>query len=241
MKNSILLVICLFAVITLRADYLEYRVRVWGITNSVIKVKHEKSDTLGVFDVHVQTLSAVSIFSNVDNYYYSTYTNGFNTNYLRKKIQQSNYTENREVFIRDNIAYMIDYTKDTEGEYPVFEDTCDLFCGLFRMSKDAEKEGSFHIFSNRHLWKVNYKPAGIETIKTELGKVEAYRLEIYFTQLTEGDFKCTDIFTNNVMKENQLLELWISTDEDRIPLRALLHKNKFRVYWDIVEYRNQDD
>jgi hypothetical protein len=144
----------------------------------------------------------------------------------------------REVYLYpdENIALFKDYLKDSEEEFSIFEDTCDLFCGLFRMTMDAEVGGTFHIFSNKHLWKVNYQPVGLEMIKTELGTFNAYRISVYFSQITEGDFKCTDIFTNNILKENQLLELWISADNDRIPLQAVLHRKNFKVYWDILQY-----
>ncbi|MBN2829906.1 MAG: DUF3108 domain-containing protein [Candidatus Cloacimonetes bacterium] len=242
MKNKFILLVCLLFVSTLFGDYLEYRIRVMGITNSLIKVHHIKSDDGGLFDVHVETLAAVSIFSNVNNYYYSTYTNGFTTNFYRKNIEQSNYSEQREVTLNyeTGIAHMKDILKNEESEFPIFSETSDLFCGLFRMCQNATVGGSFHIFSNRHLWRVEYKPAGTETINTSIGKKSAYKISVYFHQVTEGDFKCTDIFTNNILKENQLLELWISDDDDRIPVQAILHRKSFKVYWDILEYIHGD-
>ncbi len=241
MKNKfIITVLLLITSALLQADYLEYKVKVFGITNSIIKVAHKHNDTLGIFDVHVETLSAVSIFSNVDNYYYSTYVNGFKTNYLKKSITQSKYNENREIFIENNIALLKDYTKGTEEEFNVFDDTSDLFGGLFKMSRDEDFTGSFHIFSNRHVWKAIYEDKGTETIKTKLGEKKAHRLEVYFDQISEGDFKCTDIFTNNVLRENQLLELWISA-VDRIPLKAVLHHKKHKVYWNISNFVNETE
>ncbi len=233
------LVVLLLSTFTLKASYLEYKVKVFGITNSVIQVNHAVTDTLGIFDVHVKTFKAISVFSNVDNYYHSTYVNGFRTNYLRKRIAQSKYSEDREIVIDNNIAYMKDLAKGTEEQYNVFSDTSDLFGGLFKISKDDDFTGSFHIFSNRHIWRAVYEDKEVETINTELGKFEAHRIEVHFLKISEGDFKCTDIFTNNVLRENQLLELWISEDK-QIPLKAILHHPKHKVYWNISDYRNEN-
>jgi hypothetical protein len=81
------------------------------------------------------------------------------------------------------------------------------------------------IFLDDQLYKGGVKYLGKETIKTDLGKVKCLKLQ-------------PNVISGNVFKENAKMFLWVTDDENRIPVRIESDIVVGSVKADLLTYEN---
>jgi len=75
-----------------------------------------------------------------------------------------------------------------------------------------------------------------EVITTVLGKQEAFVVEVCFSRISQTQKERSDMLTNNLVNEDNVLTLWISTSDQRIPLKARYSMKPFAVFWILETY-----
>jgi hypothetical protein len=131
-----------------------------------------------------------------------------------RKIDEGGYTKDKEIFFNQNThsAFVVDNKKDTENTYTTPENVQDILSALYYMrSKDISnfKKGdqiSLKIFLDEAPFTMKLKFMGRETIKTKFGKVKS----AIFRPLVQ---------TGRVFKEKESVTIWVSDDDNKIPLR----------------------
>ena len=134
--------------------------------------------------------------------------------YLRK-INEGGYTKNQEGFFNQekNTILVKDYKNNTERSFNTPENVQDIISSFYYLRNhpniDKLKVGeaiTIDMFFDEEIFKFKLKYVGRETISTKFGAVKA----MVFRPLVQS---------GRVFKEEESLTVWISDDENKIPLR----------------------
>lgn len=132
-----------------------------------------------------------------------------------RKINEGGYTKNQEGFFNQsaNNVLVKDYKKNTEKTISVPENVQDIVSSFYYLRNhptiDKLKPGesiSIDMFFDDETTKFKLKFMGREVLKTKFGKVNTMIFRPY-------------VQAGRVFKEEESLTVWISDDENRIPLR----------------------
>lgn len=136
-------------------------------------------------------------------------------------------------FNEDLAIYMHDQKKlrNTKGELPIPVYTQDIASALYYARtldlKNAKINQAFpvNIYLDNEVHNLNFTYLGKETIKTDLGKVKCYKLR-------------PKLVVDRVFKDDDAMTIWISEDENKIPIRvqAAIYVGSVKV--DITSYQN---
>ncbi|QBN19446.1 DUF3108 domain-containing protein [Flavobacterium nackdongense] len=162
------------------------------------------------------TTGVSSLFFKVDDTYesYIDKVTGNPYQFVRK-IYEGGYTKNQEGFFNptENKILVKDYKRNTEKSFSVPKNTQDILSSFYYLRNypniEKMKPGEFvaiDMFFDDKTTKFRLKFIGREDIKTKFGVVS--------TMI----FRPT-VQTGRVFKEEESLTVWISDDENRIPLR----------------------
>lgn len=134
--------------------------------------------------------------------------------YLRK-IDEGGYTKNQEGFFNQdkNTVLVKDYKNNTEKTFPVSENVQDIVSSFYYLRNhpdiDKLKVGEsimIDMFFDDEIYKFKLKYIGRELLSTKFGKVKT----MIFRPLVQS---------GRVFKEEESLTVWVSDDENKIPLR----------------------
>jgi Protein of unknown function (DUF3108) len=132
-----------------------------------------------------------------------------------RKIYEGGYTKNQEGFFNqeENKILVKDYKRNTEKNFSVTKNTQDILSSFYYLRNypniEKMKPGEFvaiDMFFDDKTTKFRLKFIGREDIRTKFGVVS--------TMI----FKPT-VQTGRVFKEEESLTIWISDDDNRIPIR----------------------
>jgi hypothetical protein len=132
-----------------------------------------------------------------------------------RKIDEGGYTKNQEGFFnQDNNKVLVkDHKKKTEKTFPVTENVQDILSTFYFLRNhpniDKLKVGESVIvdmFFDDEVFKFKLKFIGREDLKTKFGTVPT----MIFRPLVQS---------GRVFKEEESLTVWISDDENKLPLR----------------------
>lgn len=134
--------------------------------------------------------------------------------YLRK-IDEGGYTKNQEGFFNQdkNSVLVKDYKNNTEKTFSVSENVQDIVSSFYYLRNhpdiDKLKVGEsimIDMFFDDEIYKFKLKYIGRELLSTKFGKVKT----MIFRPLVQS---------GRVFKEEESLTVWVSDDENKIPLR----------------------
>lgn len=134
--------------------------------------------------------------------------------YLRK-IDEGGYTKNQEGFFNQdkNTILVKDYKNNTEKSFSVTENVQDIVSSFYYLRNhpniDKLKVGEsimIDMFFDDEIYKFKLKYVGRELLSTKFGKVKT----MVFRPLVQS---------GRVFKEEESLTVWVSDDENKIPLR----------------------
>ncbi|HQW68332.1 MAG TPA: DUF3108 domain-containing protein [Flavobacterium sp.] len=162
------------------------------------------------------TVGMSRFFFKVDDTYESYFDKVTNKPYqFVRKIDEGGYTKNQEGFFnQDNNKVLVkDYKKKTEKTFPVTENVQDILSTFYFLRNhpniDKLKVGESIIvdmFFDNEVFKFKLKYIGKEDLKTKFGTVPT----MIFRPLVQS---------GRVFKEEESLTVWISDDENKLPLR----------------------
>jgi hypothetical protein len=222
-----------------QGEKLKYRLsysKFLGAGNATMEIK--KTTKNGTSALHVvgkgKTTGVISWFFKVRDTYetYFFKENNLAPYRFKRDINEGGYTKNKEIYFDqdEGSALVLNYKKDTRKTYATNGRVQDLLSSLYYMrNKDisdftAGEEIVLDVFFDEEVMKMKLRFLGRETIKTKFGKIKAAK----FMPLVQA---------GRVFKEKESVTVWVSDDENKIPLqiKASLAVGSLRA--DLSEYK----
>jgi hypothetical protein len=192
------------------------------LLNASYATLHVKSDVIGEVPVfHVvgkgKTSGFASIFFKVDDTYESYFdkTDGKPYRFVRK-INEGGYTKDIEINFdhEKDVAVLNDKKNDKKVNFTLNENIQDLVSAFYYLRNNYNPDklvvgNSIELkmlYDDDGVFKFRLKYLGKEVVKTKFGKVECLQFRPY-------------VQSGRVFKEQESLTLWVSNDDNRIPIR----------------------
>lgn len=201
-------------------EFIKLRIH-YGLVNAgyaTLEVKEAVKNNKKVHHVvgRGYTVGMAKFFFEVNDDYQSYFDKTTNKPYqFLRKIDEGGYTKHQEGFFNqeDNTVLVKDYKKKTEKTFSVTEDVQDIVSAFYYLRNhpkiDKLKEGEsiyIDMFFDDEITKFKLKFLGREDIKTKFGKVSCMIFRPY-------------VQAGRVFKEDESLTVWISDDENKMPIR----------------------
>lgn len=202
-------------------EWLKFRIH-YGFLNAsyaTLQVNSEVLDGTPVYHVvgNGKTTGFASIFFKVDDTYESYFDRRDGRPYkFIRKINEGGYTKDIEVNFdyKKDVAVLNDKKKDKKFNFTIQDDVQDLVSAFYFLRnhykvKDLEVGKSIDLdvlYDDDGVFKFKLKYLGTEVLKTKYGRVECLKFRPY-------------VQSGRVFKEQESLSLWVSNDDNRIPIR----------------------
>ena len=202
-------------------EWLRFRIH-YGIFNAsyaTLQVKNDKVNNKSVYRVigKGRTTGLARVFFKVDDAYESYFdkNNGKPYKFVRQ-VSEGSYTLNLDVEFdhKNKKAVLNDYKKNKKLDFKIEDNIQDLISAFYyvRNNYDADQlvKGETItlnlLYDDDGIFKFKLKYLGKEILKTKYGKVECHKFRPY-------------VESGRVFKEQESLSLWVSNDENKIPIR----------------------
>ena len=202
-------------------EWLKFRIH-YGFLNAsyaTLQVKSHDLDGVPVYHVvgNGKTTGFASIFFKVDDTYESFFDKKDGRPYkFIRKIDEGGYTKDIEVNFdhEKDIAVLNDKKKDKKFNFTIQEGIQDLVSAFYFLRNNYKVEELVEgesielnlLYDDDGVFKFKLKYLGKEVLRTKYGKVECLRFRPY-------------VQSGRVFKEQESLSLWVSNDNNRIPIR----------------------
>lgn len=163
------------------------------------------------------TVGMTKLFFNVDDDYQSYFDKQTGKPYqFIRKIDEGGYTKNQVGYFNQNSNSVLvkDYKNNTEKTFSVPENVQDIVSSFYYLRNypgiDKLQKGesiSIDMFFDNETTKFKLKYLGKEDISTKFGKISCMVFRPY-------------VQAGRVFKEEESLTVWISDDNNRIPVRV---------------------
>lgn len=186
--------------------------------NATLEVKESKFNGKPVFHVVGKgwTTGVISWFFKVEDRYESFFDKASGLPYKSiRKIDEGGHTKDLEIeFDHANNKAMVNNIKhNTKETYATEKDVQDMVSAFYYLrnnyNTETIQEGdivTLNMFFDEENYVFKLKFLGRETIKTEFGNVKTFMFRPY-------------VMAGRVFKEQESLTLWVSADENKIPLK----------------------
>lgn len=202
-------------------EWLRFRIH-YGIFNASYATLQIKNDNVNGTPVyHVigkgRTTGLARVFFKVDDTYESYFdkNNGKPYKFIRK-VSEGSYTLNLDIDFdhKNKKAVLNDHKKNKKLDFKIQDNIQDLISAFYyvRNNYDVDKLVKNEtitlnlLYDDDGIFKFKLKYLGKETLKTKYGKVECHKFRPY-------------VESGRVFKEQESLSLWVSNDENKIPIR----------------------
>ncbi len=202
-------------------EWLKFRLH-YGFLNAsyaTLHVKSAKIDNIPVYHVvgRGQTTGFASVFFKVDDTYESYFgmEDGKPYKFVRK-INEGGYTKDIEIDFNheEEKAVLNDKKNKKIIDFELQDSIQDLLSAFYYLRNNYIPESLIvgkavtlkMLYDDDGIFDFKLKYLGKEVVKTKFGKVECYK----FSPMVQS---------GRVFKEQESLALWVSADENRIPIR----------------------
>jgi hypothetical protein len=203
-----------------KGEWLKFRISYSNFLNAgnaTMEVKETVNNGNEVFHVvgKGKTTGVISWFFKVrDNYQSYFYKETLQPYRFIRKINEGGYTKDKEILFDHSSkkAVVKDYKHNTQKQYTINNNVQDMLSTLyFLRNQDLSKmktgdEIKLTMFFDQTNYKFKLKILGREVIRTKFGKVATVKLRPI-------------VQSGRVFKEDESLTVWVSDDENKIPLR----------------------
>ncbi|MFH6934319.1 DUF3108 domain-containing protein [Flavobacterium sp. FlaQc-30] len=219
-------------------EYFKFRIH-YGIVNAGYATLEIKDATINNKKVHHAigkgyTTGMSKFFFKVEDLYESYFDKetGSPYRYVRK-IDEGGYTKNQEGFFNlpDNKVLVKDYKRKTEKTIVVTDNVQDIVSSFYYLRNhpniDKLKSGesiTIDMFFDDEITKFKLKYVGRQDITTKFGTVST----MVFKPLVQ---------TGRVFKEKESLTLWITDDDNKVPIRIKADLAVGSLKADLDEYK----
>lgn len=201
-------------------------------TMEVRETKHNQKEAFHILGKGKST-GIVSLFFNVkDDYQTFMYKESLLPYRFIRKIDEGGYTKDEEILFNHdkNEATVKNYKHNTVNKHPIGDDIQDLLSSLYFLRNQnltnlrVGDEIELKMFIDKEVTNFKLHFLGKEVVKTKFGKVNSLK----FKPMVQA---------GRVFKEQESLTIWISDDENKIPLliKASLAVGSLRA--DLDEFR----
>jgi len=246
MKKLVLLILILtsFSFDTLKEDafgtgeFFKFRIH-YGIVNAGYATLEIKDATVNNKKVHHAigkgyTTGMSKFFFKVEDLYESYFDKETGSPYrFVRKIDEGGYTKNQEGFFNQNENRVLvkDYKRKTEKTIVVTENVQDIISAFYYLRNhpniDKLKSGesiTIDMFFDEEITKFKLKYVGRQDITTKFGTVTT----MVFKPLVQ---------TGRVFKEKESVTLWITDDDNKVPIRIKADLAVGSLKADLDEYK----
>ncbi len=202
-------------------EWLKFRMH-YGILNAsyaTLHVKSAKIEGVPVYHVvgHGETTGFASMFFKVDDTYESYFDmeDGKPYKFVRK-INEGGYTKDVEINFdhKKEKAFLNDKKNKKKLDFDLQDSIQDLLSAFYYLRNNYEPKDLVEgqtiklkmLFDDEGIFNFKLKYLGTEVLRTKFGKIECYK----FRPLVQS---------GRIFKEQEGLSLWVSTDDNRIPVR----------------------
>lgn len=201
-------------------EWFKFRIH-YGFVNAgyaTLEIKEAVKDNKKVYHAIGKgyTVGMSRFFFKVDDTYESYFDKVTNKPFqFVRKIDEGGYTKNQEGFFNQdkNQVVVKDYKKNTEKSFPVTENVQDIISTFYFLRNhpniDKLKVGEsivVDMFFDNEVFKFKLKFIGREDLKTKFGTAPT----MIFRPIVQS---------GRVFKEEESLTVWISDDDNKLPLR----------------------
>ena len=222
----------LFVQITLISaiETLDYRISYLGVCVADVEIVHSSQNK--TIDVLATSSGFSSIFQSMKNYYSVNYKSDFIPKTYRKITDQADFFENLTMTYSDNNqACVIDSLKNESRNYDISPNNRDFFSALFFLRFTEDRSGEIYLDAREVNWKASFSLEKTEDIEVDNIEYHTNMYKITFEKLSDKKAIRSDIFTNNLVNEDNILYFWITNDSKRIPIIAKYKMKPFSVMW----------
>jgi len=163
------------------------------------------------------TTGVTKVFFKVEDDYQSYFNKNTNEPYrFIRKIDEGGYTKDQEGFFNysNSTVLVKDYKNKEENTYSITENVQDIVSSFYYLRNhpkiDSLKKNEFleiDMFFDGEIFKFKLKYLGNETINTKFGKIESMKFTPY-------------VQAGRVFKAKESLTVWVSADDNKLPLRV---------------------
>jgi hypothetical protein len=202
-------------------EWLKFRIH-YGIFNASSATLHLTNDNVDGKNVYKvrgegKTTGAARVFYKVDDVYESYFDKEDGKPYkFVRKIDEGGYTKDIEINFdySKKKAELNDKKHDKKQNFTITNKVQDLISAFYYIRKNYNfkdlKEGEFikldMLYDDDGVYQFKLKYLGIDTLKTKYGKVACLKFRPY-------------VQSGRVFKEEESLSLWVSNDQNKIPIR----------------------
>jgi len=202
-------------------EWLKFRMH-YGFLNAsyaTLQVKNAKIDSISVYHVvgHGETTGFASLFFKVDDTYESYFDKKDGKPYkFIRKINEGGYKKDVEInFDHENDKAILNDKKNKKKLNFTLEDSIqDLISAFYYLRNNYDPKDLVvgevidlkMLYDDDGIFNFKLKYLGTEIVRTKYGKVECLK----FRPLVQS---------GRVFKEEESLSLWVSNDDNRIPIR----------------------
>lgn len=220
-------------------EWLKFRIH-YGLFNASFATLEVKETTYNnETHFHVKgsgkSTGLLHAFFKVDDTYesYINKKTGLPSKFIRD-INEGGYTKNKNIFFdqKNKSALVKDLKKNTEETYQTDLGVQDMISAFYairdQIGEKLKQEGDslvINMFFDEKNYKFKTVYLGNRTIKTKFGKVETMELRPY-------------VQSGRVFKEKESLTVYITTDENKVPVRVKAKLSVGSLTADLHEYKN---
>lgn len=172
------------------------------------------------------------IFQVEDNYKSSFNPYTMQPNHFVRKINEGGYTKNKEITFdfQDQQAKVVNHKKNTEGSFFIENNVQDMLSSFYYMRNydfsDLKENDIIEInmFFDEAMNRIDLKVLGRETIKTKFGDIKTIKLMPFVQK-------------GRVFKDEENVTLWITDDQNKIPVKIKAAILVGSVKADLIEYK----
>ncbi len=230
MKKALIVIITSFLILNSYAqdqssfqagEWLKFKMSYSGFLkagNATLEIKDSKFEGKPVYHVVGKgwTTGAIKWFFKVDDRYESYFDKetGLPYRFIRK-IDEGGHTKDVEIHFNHEtrIAHVNDKKRKKKQDYVTEKDVQDMVSAYYYLRNNYKTETikvgemvSLNMFFDEENYNFKLKFLGRETLDTEFGKIKTLKFRPY-------------VMAGRVFKENESLTLWVSADDNKIPLR----------------------
>lgn len=202
-------------------EWLKFRLHYgwFNASYATLQIKNDKINNKPVYRVigKGKTTGLARVFFKVDDRYESYFDKKDGKPYkFVRRVDEGGYTINMDIdFDHENKkAVLTDLKKNKEHNFDVGENIQDLISAFYYLRNNYEAKdlvkGQFIeldlLYDDDGIFKFKLKYLGKEVLKTKYGKVACHKFRPY-------------VESGRVFKEQESLSLWVSDDDNKIPVR----------------------
>ena len=219
-------------------EFFKFRIH-YGLVNAgyaTLEVKEATKNNKKVFHVvgNGYTTGMSKFFFKVEDNYQSYFDKATGKPYqFIRKINEGGYRKDQEGFFNQdaNTVFVKDYKHNSEKTISVTEEVQDIVSAFYYLRNHPRVETmkvgesiSIDMFFDDEVTKFKLKYIGKEVISTKFGKISSLVFRPY-------------VQAGRVFKEQESLTVWISDDENKVPLRIKASLAVGSLKADLEEYK----